>query len=72
MNILITGANGQLGNEMRIIARQSNDTYIFTDVSQQEGVETLFLGHYRFTSNSENGNNERNRCHRELCGLYQC
>ena len=43
MNILITGANGQLGNEMRIIARQSNDTYIFTDVSQQEGVETLFL-----------------------------
>lgn len=43
MNILVTGANGQLGNEMRIIARQSNDTYIFTDVSQQEGIETLFL-----------------------------
>lgn len=43
MNILVTGANGQLGNEMRIIARQSNDTYFFTDVSQQDGVETLFL-----------------------------
>lgn len=43
MNILVTGANGQLGNEMRIVARQSKDTYIFTDVSQQEGVETLFL-----------------------------
>lgn len=43
MNILVTGANGQLGNEMRIIARQSNDTYFFTDVGRQEGVETLFL-----------------------------
>lgn len=43
MNILVTGANGQLGNEMRIIARQSNDTYFFTDVSQQEGAETFFL-----------------------------
>lgn len=43
MNILVTGANGQLGNEMRIIARESGDTYIFTDVNQQEGVETVFL-----------------------------
>lgn len=32
MNILITGANGQLGNEMRIIAKNSKDKYIFTDV----------------------------------------
>lgn len=32
MNILITGANGQLGNEMRILAKDSADTYIFTDV----------------------------------------
>lgn len=43
MNVLITGANGQLGNEMRIIAKSSNDNYIFTDVNQVEGVETLFL-----------------------------
>lgn len=43
MNILITGANGQLGNEMRIIAKGSNDNYIFTDVNQVECVETLFL-----------------------------
>ena len=43
MNILVTGANGQLGNEMRIIVRQSDDTYFFTDVSLQEGIETLFL-----------------------------
>ena len=43
MNILVTGANGQLGNEMRIVARDSADRYIFTDVTQQEGVETTFL-----------------------------
>jgi dTDP-4-dehydrorhamnose reductase len=43
MNILVTGANGQLGNEMRIIARESNDNYIFTDVNQVEGLETVFL-----------------------------
>ena len=43
MNILVTGANGQLGNEMRIIARKSDDTYFFTDVNRQEGVETVFL-----------------------------
>ena len=43
MNILVTGANGQLGNEMRIMARGSSDNFIFTDVSQQEGVETTYL-----------------------------
>ena len=43
MNILVTGANGQLGNEMRIIARESGDTYFFTDVNRQEGVDTIFL-----------------------------
>ena len=43
MNILVTGANGQLGNEMRIVAKGSNDSYIFTDVNQVEGVETVEL-----------------------------
>lgn len=43
MNILVTGANGQLGNEMRILAKNSNDSYIFTDVNEVEGVETTFL-----------------------------
>ena len=43
MNILITGANGQLGNEMRIIAQNTQDNYIFTDVVDQEGVETIKL-----------------------------
>lgn len=32
MNILVTGANGQLGNEMRIVAQKSGDSYFFTDV----------------------------------------
>lgn len=43
MNILVTGANGQLGNEMRIIAKRSEDNYIFTDVNQVEGLETTYL-----------------------------
>ena len=43
MNILVTGANGQLGNEMRIIAADSSDRYIFTDVNQIEGAETTYL-----------------------------
>lgn len=43
MNILVTGANGQLGNEMRIVTKNSNDNYIFTDVNQVEGVETTNL-----------------------------
>ena len=43
MNILVTGANGQLGNEMRVIAKHSGDNYIFTDVNKVEGVETTYL-----------------------------
>ena len=43
MNILVTGANGQLGNEMRIVAHEMEDNYIFTDVSQIEGVDTVVL-----------------------------
>lgn len=43
MNILVTGANGQLGNEMRRIAAQSQDTYVFTDIVEQEGVATSIL-----------------------------
>lgn len=32
MNILVTGANGQLGNEMQLVSKNSKDHYIFTDV----------------------------------------
>ena len=43
MNILVTGANGQLGNEMRVISKDTNDSYTFTDVVEVEGVETTIL-----------------------------
>ena len=43
MNILVTGANGQLGNEMRIVTKGSKDNYIFTDVVEIEGQETTIL-----------------------------
>ena len=42
-NILVTGANGQLGNEMRLVSRRSSDTFFFTDVVEAEGVETTIL-----------------------------
>lgn len=34
MNILVTGANGQLGNCLRKASRGSKDNYIFTDVAE--------------------------------------
>jgi len=43
MNIIVTGANGQLGNEMRIVTKGSKDKYIFTDVVEIEGQETTIL-----------------------------
>lgn len=39
MNILVTGANGQLGNEIQKVSKQSTDHYIFTDVC--DGYEHL-------------------------------
>ena len=39
MNILVTGANGQLGNEIQKVSKHSQDHYIFTDVC--EGYEKL-------------------------------
>ena len=46
MNILVTGANGQLGNEMRIVSQGSKDKYLFTDVAELditnlEAIRTL-------------------------------
>lgn len=43
MNILVTGANGQLGNEMRIVSRESTDNWIFTDVVETTGQPTVIL-----------------------------
>jgi dTDP-4-dehydrorhamnose reductase len=43
MNILVTGANGQLGTEIRNLAAGSRNRYIFTDVTSLPGVETVHL-----------------------------
>lgn len=43
MNILVTGANGQLGTELRRAARPASDRYIFSDISSLPGTDTLYL-----------------------------
>ncbi|MEH2792228.1 sugar nucleotide-binding protein [Segatella copri] len=43
MNILVTGANEQLGNEMRIVSKNTTVHYVFTDVNLVEGQETTYL-----------------------------
>ncbi len=43
MNILVTGANGQLGNEMRVVSKASKNHYFFADITEQEGAETIHL-----------------------------
>lgn len=43
MNILVTGSNGQLGNQMRLLGATSANRYIYTDVTMPEGVETVRL-----------------------------
>lgn len=43
MNILVTGSNGQLGNEMRIKAASGSHRFIFTDIVEQPGCETAIL-----------------------------
>ena len=43
MNILVTGANGQLGSAMRLVSEGSKDRYIFTDVSESADGDTRHL-----------------------------
>ena len=43
MNILVTGANGQLGTELRNVSSGSKDHWIFSDVNELPGVETVSL-----------------------------
>lgn len=38
MNILITGANGQLGRELRLLAEGSAHRFVFTDVTELPGL----------------------------------
>ena len=43
MNILVTGANGQLGTEIRNLSVGMDHHFIFTDVSEVPGRETVYL-----------------------------
>lgn len=43
MNILVTGANGQLRNEMHVVSQNATDYYIFTDVNQADGLDTTYF-----------------------------
>lgn len=43
MNVLVTGANGQLGREIRIVSMESADRYVFTDVTDLDGADTVRL-----------------------------
>lgn len=43
LNILVTGANGQLGRCLRDAAAHSRNRFIFTDVSEIPGLETISL-----------------------------
>ncbi len=43
MTILVTGANGQLGNEMRMVTRGSRDRFIFTDVCEAQAESVAML-----------------------------
>lgn len=58
MKILITGANGQLGNEMRVIAKSNTQhEFVFTDVQElnicdKDAVNAFFKeGHFDFVVN---------------------
>ena len=43
LHILVTGANGQLGREIRRRVRRDGPRYLFSDVSRLPGEETLYL-----------------------------
>jgi dTDP-4-dehydrorhamnose reductase len=43
MNILVTGANGQLGNELRVISSNSPYKFIFSDIIDSQNLDTLIV-----------------------------
>lgn len=45
MNILVTGANGQLGNEMRLVSLSSAHRYLFTDVAELDITDRNAVSH---------------------------
>ena len=53
MNILVTGANGQLGNCMRNAARNCHDNYIFTDVAELDITDAVAVAKMVSANNIE-------------------
>jgi len=50
MNILVTGANGQLGHKMQQVSKNGNDNYIFTDICEgYQNLDITNLGDIRET-----------------------
>ena len=49
MNILVTGANGQLGQHLRLLAPQSSDVWHFTDVEQLDITQSDAVRQYMQT-----------------------
>lgn len=43
MNILVTGANGQLGNEIRLMSISTRDKYFFTDICDESNESVKLL-----------------------------
>ena len=46
MNVLITGANGQLGNEMRRLGAVSPNNYIYTDVAELDITDAAAVAQF--------------------------
>lgn len=52
-NILVTGANGQLGNELRCVIEEKNDTnhYFFTDIENLDITNKTAVSHFLGSNN---------------------
>lgn len=64
MNILVTGANGQLGNEMRRVSLDSRNRYLFTDVNELDITDATAVRNML--------KKRADRCDCKLCCLYEC
>lgn len=53
MNILVTGANGQLGNEMRRLGAVSPNEYLFTDVAELDITDKAAVAEFVKSNNVE-------------------
>ena len=53
MRVLITGANGQLGNEMRRLGAVSPNEYLFTDVAELDITDKAAVAEFVKSNNVE-------------------